>query len=93
MMGYDGGYGNMMGGTWYGDLLMLLFGALVVAGIVLLVIWVVRMSSGQAGAGGMAPPQGVAGHDEAVAIAKKRLAAGEITKEQFDEIVAVLKST
>lgn len=30
------------------------------------------------------------GHDEAVAIAKRRLASGEITKDQFDEIMRAL---
>jgi uncharacterized membrane protein len=30
------------------------------------------------------------GHHEAVAIAKKRLASGEITPEQYDEIIGKL---
>jgi uncharacterized membrane protein len=80
----------MMNGGWLGGLLMLLFGALVVAGIVVLIVWAVRQSSGHTAAGGSAPPSGVAGHDEAIAIAKRRLASGEITKEQYGDIVKVL---
>lgn len=36
----------------------------------------------------MAPP--AVGHDEAVAIARRRFASGEISKEQFDEIMKAL---
>lgn len=91
MMGPGYGYGyDMMGGGWLGGLLMFLFGALVLVGLVLLVMWVVRASSGHTSAGGPMPPQRAAGHDEAVAIAKRRLASGEITKEQYEEILRVL---
>jgi uncharacterized membrane protein len=92
MMGYREGYGyggDMMGVGWLGGLLMLLFAALVVAGFVLLVIWAVRASSGHTAAGPALHP-GMAGHHEAVAIAKKRLASGEITADQYDEIIAKL---
>lgn len=84
------GYGNMMGGDWFSTLLIFLFGALIIAGIVLLVIWAVRASGGHGSHGGATPPTGAVGHDEAVSIAKKRLASGEITKEQYDEIMAAL---
>ena len=84
--GYGYGYGNMMGGGWFVGLMMLLFGALVIALIVLLIMWAVRASTGHSSHPGMMPPAGGAGHHEAVAIAKKRLANGEITKEQYDEI-------
>ena len=93
MMGRGYGYGyNMMGGYgWFGGLLMLLFGALVIAGIVLLIVWAVRASGGHGARRRDAPqPPGAAGHDEAVAIAKRRLASGEITKEQYDEIMRAL---
>jgi len=89
--GYGYGYGNMMGGG-FGGLLVLLFGALVVAGIILLVIWAGRTSHGH----GLSPhslagqPPTAAGHEEAVAIAKRRFAGGEITKEQYDEIMHTL---
>ena len=86
--GYDGGYGMMGGG--FGGLLFLVFGVLIIAGIVLLVMWAIRMSGGGHGMGGMAHPPGAAGHHEAVAIAKRRFASGEINKEQYDEIMRSL---
>lgn len=88
---YGYGFGNMMGGGLFGGILMLVFGALVVAGVVLLAVWLVRTASGSGhGAGGTATPVGTAGHDEAVAIARRRLASGEIDGEQFDAIMASL---
>lgn len=92
MYGYGQGlgYGSMLGGGWLGLLLVLLFGALCIAGIVLLIMWFVRSSGGHAGAGGATPGAGPAGHDEAIAIAKRRLASGEVTKEQYDEIMRAL---
>jgi len=89
--GYGGGYNSVVGGSWFSGLLFFLFGALILVGIVLLVIWAVRASGGgHTAVGGGAPPSGAAGHDEAVAIAKRRLASGEITKEQYDEIMRSL---
>lgn len=85
-----GGFNNMMGGGWYGGILVFVFGALVLIGIVLLVIWAVRALSDHGTGRGAAPPSGVAGHDEAVAIAKRRLASGEIDKAQYEEIVRTL---
>ena len=92
MMGPGFGYGyNMMdGGSWVGGLLLFLFGLVIIAGIVLLIVWAVRQSTGRAAAGGSGPPAGAVGHDEAVAIAKRRLASGEITKEQYEEVMRVL---
>ena len=91
MMGRGFNYGyNMMGGGWVGGLLMFLFGALVLAGIVLLIVWAVRASSGHGTGAGASQPPRAAGHDEAVAVAKRRLASGEITKEQYDEIMRAL---
>ncbi|PKQ16555.1 MAG: hypothetical protein CVT67_03925 [Actinobacteria bacterium HGW-Actinobacteria-7] len=89
--GYGYGYGDMMGGG-FGGILMLVLGALFVAALVLLVIWAVRASSGHHGMAHHAtpPPLGAVGHDEAVAIAKRRLASGEITSEQYAEIVRTL---
>ncbi|HZL06498.1 MAG TPA: hypothetical protein VFE45_13990 [Coriobacteriia bacterium] len=86
--GYGYGY-DMMNGGWLGPLLMFLFGLLVLAGIVLLVIWAVRSSSAPGHSASGAPPATI-GHDEAVAIAKKRLASGEITREQYDELMRAL---
>jgi putative membrane protein len=89
--GYGGGYNSVMGGSWFGGMLFLLFGVLILVGIVLLVIWAVRASGGGHGAvGGVTPPPGAAGHDEAVAIAKRRLASGEIDKAQYEELMRTL---
>jgi uncharacterized membrane protein len=91
MMGRGYGYGyDMMGGGWFGALLMFLFGALVIAGIVILIIWAVRVSTHHPAAGGGTLPPGAVGHDEAVAIARRRLASGEVTKDQYDEIMRAL---
>jgi len=92
MMGRGYGYGyDMMGGYgWFGGLLFLLFGALVVAAIVLLIIWAVRASGRHGDSGTAAPPASGDGHDEAVAVAKRRLASGEITPEEYQEIMRAL---
>jgi putative membrane protein len=91
--GHGYGYGNMMGGYGFGGLMVFLFGVLVIAGIVLLVIWAMRASHGH-GQGTQnivtQPPVTTVGHDEAVAIAKRRLASGEITTEQYGEIMRTL---
>jgi len=88
-----GGYNSAGGGSWFVGGMMLLFGALVLVGIVLLVIWAVRASGGGHGAtGAMAPSSGAAGHDEAVTIAKRRLASGEIDKAQYEELMRTLGS-
>jgi uncharacterized membrane protein len=84
MMGGYYGYGNLTGGAWLGVLMMFLFGALCIAGIVLLIVWFMRSS------GGSAPLAGPPGHDEAIAIAKRRFASGEITKDQYDDIMRAL---
>jgi uncharacterized membrane protein len=89
--GYGYGYGNMMGGYgWVGLVIGILFLAVIAAGVVLLVLWAVRASSRHASSTGPAPSPGAAGHEEAVAIAKRRLAAGEITAAQFEEIMRAL---
>lgn len=90
MMGRSGWGYDMMNGGWLGGLLVLLFGALIVAGIVLLILWAVRQSSDHTATSGPAVHHRDAGHDEAIAIAKRRLASGEITKEQYDELIRVL---
>lgn len=94
MMGYGRGLGlgyDMMGGTWLGGLVMVFFGLLLVAGLVLLVVWAVRAASG-GHASGTGPSGGssAGGQDEAIAVARRRLASGEITAEQFDEIKRAL---
>jgi len=89
--GYGYGYGNMMNGYgWVGGLVMLLFALLVIAGVVLVILWAMRAASGHHAHGASAPPPANVGHDEAVAIAKRRLASGEITKDQYEEIIRTL---
>ncbi|MDO8963968.1 MAG: SHOCT domain-containing protein [Coriobacteriia bacterium] len=88
--GHGYGPGMMGGGGWFGGILVLLFFALVALGIVLLVIWAVRASTRHGSPAGSVVLPGGAGHHEAVAIAKRRLASGEITKEQYDEIMTAL---
>jgi len=91
-MGYGrfgSGFGNMMNGGW-GTVLWLFFGALIIAGVVLLVLWAVRSSASRSAGSGPTPPPQAAGHDEAVAVARRRLASGEITKEEYDQIMGVL---
>lgn len=90
--GYSGGWSNMMGGGWFGDLLVLLFGALILAGIVLLVIWAVRSSSGREADKHRSSAMSSTAHDEAIAVARGRLASGEITQEQYSEIMNALGS-
>jgi len=90
MNAYGPGMGYGMMGGWLGWLVMLFFGLLVFAGVVLLVIWTVRASLGTDASAATQVPRVTLGHDEAVAIARKRLASGEITKEQYDEIMHAL---
>jgi len=93
MDGYGRGLGygyDMMGGGWLGGLVMLFFGLLVLAGLVLIVVWAIRALSGHGSSATGPVSTGAAGYDEALAIAKKRFAGGEITKEQYDEIMRVL---
>ncbi|MEA5113975.1 MAG: SHOCT domain-containing protein [Geobacteraceae bacterium] len=69
MYGYQGGMGWMVLG--------LVFWVAVIAGIVLLVLWIV----GKSGKG-----KGEQAEDTALGILNKRYARGEITKEQYEEM-------
>ncbi len=83
MMGGYGGLGGMMrglGAQGFGfsplwAILSLVFWALIIAGIVILVVWLAR----NAGRTGLSAPSGNA----AVEILKTRYAKGELTKEQY----------
>jgi uncharacterized membrane protein len=103
MMRGFGYYGGMGGGAWLFVLFGVLLKVLIVVAIVVIVLMVLRRSrmhghgpmmhgdpNGEmpAGTPGIAPP--APGHDEAVAIVRRRLASGEITKEQFDELMKSL---
>jgi putative membrane protein len=57
----------------------LLFWLLVVAGVLALVVWAVRNASGRGTGSG---PRGV----DALEIARRRYASGEISKEQFEQL-------
>ena len=86
MMGGYGGMGGMMGGFGaqgfgynpIGMILTLVFWVLIIAGIVLLVVWLVRNT----GRAGLSASSG----DPALDILRARYAKGEITKEQFEEM-------
>lgn len=88
--GYGGGYNSVAGGNWFGGALFLLFGLLICVGIVMLIVWAVRASGGHGTSAAIQPPAGAVGHDEAVAIAKRRLASGEIDKAQYEELMRTL---
>ena len=75
--GMMGGYGFPMMG-WAGGLGMLLFWALVIAGVV----WLVRSTS----QGREHPVDKGPASEPPMDIIKRRYASGEITKEQFDEM-------
>lgn len=106
MRGYGYYGDMMGGWGWGAWIAMAFFGLLVLAGLVLLVIWAIKASGHQQSGmplhpGGMAggPPHGMSGmpgmppgttHDEAVATVRRRYAAGELTKEQFDEMMQAL---
>ncbi len=77
MMGY-GGYGYRAGG--FGLLFMALFWLLVIAGVVVVVVWL-------AGAARNAGTRtGAAGMDHALEVLRERYARGEITLEQYEQI-------
>ncbi len=84
-----GGQGGMMNGYGFqslgvnplGGILSLVFWALIIAGLVLLVLWLVRNAR---------PTSAAPTDNAALEIAKTRYARGEITKEQYDQLRADL---
>ncbi len=79
------GYGIGTGG-WVAMLFMVLFGLLVLAGIVLLIVWASR-GAPRAPMGG--PPQ-TPSSTQALEIARQRYARGEISKEEYEDIKRTL---
>jgi putative membrane protein len=89
-MMFDRGVGDFC--PWCGagysstdTLLLFLFGLLVIAGVVMLVVWLVRTAGkneGRAGAGTPSPSE-----DSSIRIARERFARGEISKDEYEEIV------
>jgi len=77
MMGNQMMYGPYGAGMFF----HFLFWLLIIIGVVLLIVWVVRQSSGR---------EGGRGGETALDILKKRYARGEINKEEFEERRRVL---
>lgn len=82
MMGNMGGMMGNFGGFFspLGAILMLVFWALIIAGGVLLVVWLVRSLTGPS------PTSTATTGLSPLDILKMRYAKGEITKEQFEEM-------
>ena len=80
MMG-RGGYGAMMGGYGFsplGGILALVFRTLILAGVVLLIVWLVRKSGTRILSTNVP--------ESPLAILDMRYAKGEINKDQFDSM-------
>jgi len=74
---------NMMGGLFggwgiVGMILMFVFWALIITGIILLIVWIVRRVS--------YPGRDLSRTDKAMEILKERYARGEINKEDFEKM-------
>lgn len=96
---YSGMMGNYGGGGW---IAMFIFGFLATVALVALVVWLVRGASHGTHHPGIMPsgpaplppldktPTLMDAHEEAVAIAKKRLANGDITTTEYTAIMEAL---
>jgi putative membrane protein len=83
MMGYDWGFG--WGGMWFGWLMMLGF----IIAVVVLIVWLVKLSTTGARAQGNSPPQPVSSQP-ALDLLQARYARGEISKEEYLDMRATL---
>jgi putative membrane protein len=76
--GYGGGHGPwMMGGYgmgWFGGIFMVIVWIVVIVGIVFLIRWLVQSTRGGAGSA-----------ESAMEVLKRRYAAGEINKKEFEQ--------
>jgi uncharacterized membrane protein len=83
-----------MGGPGFGGFLGPLFGLLFLVGVAILIVMIVRamrhggMGHSGMGHGGMHHYMG--GPEDPASIVKRRLANGEITPEQYDQIMSKL---
>lgn len=86
MWGWGNGFGGGWGGMLLGGLSMVVFWVVVIV----VAVYIVRaFTRPAAGSSGDSPIQ--SGRD-AVAILKERYARGEISKAEYDEMLAVLRS-
>lgn len=83
MHGY---YGGGMG--WIGMIIGGLFSLALLVGVILLIIWAIRRMSKSSGSAPAAPA--AQGQTAAKEILQARYARGEITREQYQEILADL---
>ncbi len=75
MYGWYGGYG------WIGMIISLIFGLLLLGGLVWLVVWAIRRSG--TGTYTNSAPGGISAKE----IAQQRYARGEITREQYQQLL------
>jgi putative membrane protein len=90
---YHGFFPGLGGGEWLIMILCMAFIVAVIIGIVLLVTWLVRRSSssGRGASALQTPPNPPA--PSAREILQTRYARGEITREQYQEMLADLNQT
>ncbi len=88
MMGYGGygGFGGMGSFGWIGMILGLVITVAILIGLVLLVIWLVRRFSRNGSPTNIQPSGGQPAKD----IAQARYARGEISREEYQQIVSDL---
>ncbi|MDR7555419.1 MAG: SHOCT domain-containing protein [Armatimonadota bacterium] len=93
--GMMGGWGGRWGGGWGMPLLGLVFWALIVTGIVVGVVALVRRPAQGAGVTGAVPsaPAGSQTTETPLAILKRRLASGEITREEYEALKKEIASS
>ncbi|MAT43709.1 MAG: hypothetical protein CL609_15335 [Anaerolineaceae bacterium] len=81
-----GGFGSFGGFGWIGMVLNLIISIAVIIGLILLVVWAVRRFSGSNYQSGIQSP----GSQSAKEIAQARYARGEISREEYQQILSDL---
>ena len=82
-----GGFYNYGGFGWIGMILGLVITVIVIVGLVLLVVWAVRRMSRNGGMSATQTPVGQSAKD----IAQARYAKGEISREDYQQILSDLE--